>query len=65
MMRSELDPDSENLFERRQQEKDAQREALFAKSNAQSAEFKSYVRQQIIEKPKRISVGKPAFAPKF
>lgn len=62
IMRPGLDPDSENLFERKQQEKDAQGEAMFAKSNAYSAEFKSYVRQQIIEKPRRISVGKPAFA---
>jgi hypothetical protein len=64
-MRSDLDVDSENLFERRQQEKEAQREALFGKEKAHSVEFQSYVQQQVVENPKRISVGKPAFSPKF
>lgn len=64
-MRSNLGIDSENLFERRRLEKDAQREALFGRKNAQSEEFQAYVRQQVMVNPKRISVGKPAFAPKF
>ena len=64
-MRSNLGINSENLFERRRLEKDAQREALFGHKNAQSEEFQAYVRQQVVVNPKRISVGKPAFAPKF
>lgn len=64
-MRSNLKIDSENLFELRRLEKEAQREVLFGRQNAQSEEFKSYVHQQVVVNPKRISVGKPAFAPKF
>jgi hypothetical protein len=65
-MRSDLDLDSENLFERRKLEKDSQRAALFGWEGAvRDDEFQSYIRQQIIENPKRVSVGKPAFAPKF
>jgi len=64
-MRTKLSIDSKDLFARRLLEKEAQSEALFAPRNSSSEEFQVYIKEQVKEKPKRISVGKPAFAPKF
>lgn len=64
-MRTDLSIHSKNLFALRLLEKEAQSEALFAHQNVNSEEFQAYIKEQVIEKPKRISVGKPAFAPKF
>lgn len=64
-MRTDIPIDSENLFELRQREKDAQSEKLFGQHMSDSNEFQAYVEQQVFEKPKRLKIGKPAFAPKF
>lgn len=64
-MRTDLDRDSEDLFQRRLLEKEAQSEALFSHKNVYTKAFQDYVRQQVFEKHKRITVGKPAFTPKF
>ncbi|GAB2190502.1 hypothetical protein MAH1_21100 [Sessilibacter sp. MAH1] len=62
-MRSNIPIESRDLFKLRLAEKDAQREELFGNPNSQ--DFKSYIEQQVHKKPKRLSIGKPAFAPKF
>lgn len=63
-MKTDLKMDSDNLFERRLQEKEAQRQALFAPENADSEEARSYIYQQSVLNRKRI-IGKPLFRPKF
>lgn len=64
-MRTDIPIESENLFELRQREKDAQREQLFGRGMGPPEDFQQYVEQQVFEKPKRFHIGKPAFAPKF
>lgn len=64
-MRTNLDIDCDDLFARRLLEKQAQSEELFSSENGNSEGFQAYMKEQLIEKPKRIRVGKPAFAPKF
>ena len=64
-MRTNVDPNTDDAFEQRAKEKDAQREELFGTGAADSQSAKDYVRQQVIEKPKKIKVGKPGFSPRF
>jgi hypothetical protein len=63
-MRTDLSIDSENLFQRRLKEKDATRDNLFGKGNANSPAAKQHA-QQCTEHRKRIKVGKPGFCPRF
>ncbi len=62
-MRSDLRLDSDNYFRERLLEKEARREALFRSKD--SDEFKSYVHQQVVVNPARISVGRPLFSAKY
>lgn len=64
-MRTNLNPDSPDLFQRRLEEKEAMREEVFSIRNKDSVAAKEYVHRQVVVNPKRISVGKPAFAAKF
>lgn len=64
-MRSAPRVDNDNPFQRRAQEKEAQRAALFDPAVADPAEVAAYARQQLVENPQRIQVGKPLFAPRF
>lgn len=64
-MRTNVDPDAADAFKQRAKEKDAQRDELFGSGGADSQVMKDYVRQQVIEKPNKIKVGKPGFRSKF
>lgn len=64
-MRTKVDPDAKDAFEQRAREKDAQREELFSSNAADTEAATEYMRKQVVEKPKRIKVGKPAFRSKF
>jgi len=64
-MKTDLNIDSDNLFQRRLAEKEEQRRALFSPEYVDSEETKVYIHQQTVLKPKHIIVGKPLFHPKF
>lgn len=64
-MRTNVDPNVADVFEQRAKEKEAQREELFGLEATNSQAIKDYMRQQVIEKPKRIKVGKPDFRSVF
>ena len=64
-MRTKVNPDAKDAFEQRTREKEAQREELFSSEAANSEAAKEYMRKQVVEKPKRIKVGKPGFRSKF
>lgn len=64
-MRTKVDPESKDAFHQRAKEKDAQRDELFGPDAATSQVAREYVKEQVVEKPKRIKVGKPGFRGKF
>lgn len=64
-MRTNVDPNADDALQQRAKEKDAQRDELFGPDAASSEIAKKYVTEQVVEKPKRIKVGKPEFPSKF
>lgn len=64
-MRTDLQIDDDDLFQRRLREKEAQRWILFAPENADSEEAKAYAYRQCVVNPKRIRIGRPLFHPRF
>lgn len=64
-MRTKVDPNAKDAFQQRAKEKDAPRDELFSPDAATSEVAKEYINEQVVEKPKRIKVGKPGFRGKF
>lgn len=64
-MRTELDINCEDLFRKRLEEKERMREELFSAEYRHSKDAQEHFKRLNQDIPKRIKIGKPAFAPKF
>lgn len=64
-MRTKVNPGAKDAFQQRAKEKETQREELFGPEAVDSGAAKEYARQQVEQKPKRITVSKPEFRGKF